>query len=125
MHRLMEPGKSPDITRVTLEGRIKPGNITLFRLQSTADTKLRSYVAEGEVLDIDPQSFGSIGVFAVKEMNRFYRHVLIGKQFPHHAGVGFIHVGKTLFDAVKLLGVEDISYNLPKSQPYHGENPWE
>ena len=121
----MEPGKSPDITRGTLEGRIKPGNITLFRLQSTADTKLRSYVAEGEVLDIDPQSFGSIGVFAVKEMNRFYRHVLIGKQFPHHAGVGFIHVGKTLFDAVKLLGVEDISYNLPKSQPYHGENPWE
>jgi len=125
MHRLMEPGKSPDITRGTLEGRIKPGNITLFRLQSTADTKLRSYVAEGEVLDIDPQSFGSIGVFAVKEMNRIYRHVLIGKQFPHHAGVGFIHVGKTLFDAVKLLGVEDISYNLPKSQPYHGENPWE
>jgi L-fucose isomerase-like protein len=74
MHRLMEPGKEPDITRGTLEGRIRVGDITLFRLQSTADTVLRSYVAEGEVLDIDPKSFGGIGVFGVKD-GPVYRHV--------------------------------------------------
>ena len=51
MHRLMEPGNEPDITRGTLEGRIKPGKITLFRIQSAADTKLRSYIAEGEILN--------------------------------------------------------------------------
>jgi L-fucose isomerase-like protein len=45
MHRLMEPDKKPDITRGTLEGRIRPGEITLFRLQSTAETALRSYIA--------------------------------------------------------------------------------
>ena len=72
MHRLMEPDKEPDITRGTLEGQIKPGPVTIFRLQSTADCQLRSYIAEGELLDVDPQPFGGIGVFAIKEMGRFY-----------------------------------------------------
>jgi L-fucose isomerase-like protein len=89
MHRLMEPGKEPDITRGTLEGRIKSGDVTIFRLQSTADAVLRSYIAEGEVLDIDPKSFGGIGVIAVREMGRVYRHVLIEKRFPHHTAVAF------------------------------------
>jgi L-fucose isomerase-like protein len=124
MHRLMEPGKTPDITRGTLEGKIKPGDITLFRIQSSADTNLKSYVAEGEVLDIDPKSCGSIGVFAVKEMGRFYRHVLIGNQFPHHAGIGFNHCAKPLFSAVKMLGIDDLSWNLPQGQLYKNENPF-
>jgi L-fucose isomerase-like protein len=124
MHRLMEPEKEPDITRGTLEGRIKPGEITIFRLQSTADTELRSYIAQGEVLDIAPRSFGSIGVFAVPEMGRFYRHVLIGKRYPHHTAVAFKHAARTLFAALKMLGVTDIAYNRPASLPYPGENPF-
>jgi len=124
MHRLMEPGKDPDITRGTLEGRLRAGEITIFRLQSTADTRLKSYIAEGEVLNIDPKSFGGIGVFAIKEMGRFYRHVLIEKRFPHHTAVAFQHSGKTLFEAVKMLGVEDISYNQPAGILYPAENPF-
>jgi L-fucose isomerase-like protein len=124
MHRLMEGDKEPDITRGTLEGRIRPGEITIFRLQSTADTKLRSYVAEGEVLDIDPQSFGSIGVFAVKEMGRFYRHVLIEKRFPHHTAIAFRHAGRALFAAVKMLGVEEVFCNRPAGTLYPSENPF-
>jgi len=124
MHRLMEPGKDPNITRGTLEGRIKPGRVTIFRLQSTADTRLRAYMAQGEVLDMDPKSFGGIGVFAIPEMGRFYRHVLIEKRFPHHTAVAFSHVGRILFDACRTLGVEDISVNQPKTQPYPTENPF-
>jgi L-fucose isomerase-like protein len=124
MHRLMEPGKDPNITRGTLEGTIRPGEITLFRLQSTADSKLRSYIAEGEILNINPKSFGSIAVFAVKEMARFYRHVLIEKRFPHHSGIAFKHSGKSIFEALKMLGVEDISFNLPESIFYKTENPF-
>lgn len=124
MHSLMEPDKAPDITRGTLEGTIKPGEISLFRIQSTGDTSLRAYVAEGEVLNIDPLSFGSIAVFAVKEMGRFYRHVLVEKQFPHHAGVAFGHAGKTLFSATQLMGVTDISFNQPKGMMYKSENPF-
>jgi L-fucose isomerase-like protein len=124
MHRLMEPGKEPEITRGTLEGRIKPGPVTIFRLQSTADAVLRSYIAQGEVLDIDPRSFGGIGVFAVEEMGRFYRHVLIEKRFPHHTAVAFAYAGKTLFAAMRMLGIEDISFNRPKGMLYPSENPF-
>jgi L-fucose isomerase-like protein len=125
MKRLMEQDKEePDITRGTFEGRIKPGEITLFRLQSTADTILRSYVAQGEVLDIDPKSFGSTGVCAIKEMGRFYRNVLIEKNFPHHACIAFKHVGKALFAAMKILGVDDVSFNQPKEMLYPEENPF-
>jgi L-fucose isomerase-like protein len=121
MHRLMEPGKDPDITRGTLEGTIRPGDITLFRLQGTPEAELRAYVAQGEILNIDPKSFGCIAVFAVREMGRFYRHVLIGKRFPHHTAVAFAHTGRALFDAMNLIGVRDVSFNHPKSVPYPGE----
>ncbi len=124
MHRLLEEGKAPDITRGTLEGKIKSGPITIFRLQSTADTRLCAYMAEGEVLDVDPQSFGGIGVFAVPEMGRFYRHVLIGKRYPHHTAVAFKHAGKSMYSLMKLLGIEDISYNRPKNERYPRENPF-
>ncbi len=124
MHRLMEPEREPQITRGTLEGRIKPGEVTIFRLQSTANANLRSYIAQGEVLDVDPRSFGGIGVFAVEEMGRFYRYVLIEKRFPHHAAVAFASVGKTLFAAMKMLGIEDVSFNQPKGMLYKSENPF-
>ncbi len=124
MHRLMEPGGKPDITRGTLEGRLKPGAATIFRLQSTADCELRSYVAEGEVLDIDPKSFGGIGVIGIKEMGRFYRQVLIGGNYPHHTAMAFRHAGKALWSAVRMLGVEDVSFNQPEGMRYEGENPF-
>lgn len=124
MHRSLEPDKEPDITRGTLEGAIKPGDITLFRLQGTADGLLRSYVAEGEIIDVDPNSFGGIGIFAVKEMARFYRHVLIGKRYPHHAGVAFRHTGKVLYGVMKMLGIDDVSFNQPSTMLYKDENPF-
>ena len=37
-----------EVTNGTLEGDIVPGDITFYRLQSTADTKLRAYIAQGE-----------------------------------------------------------------------------
>ncbi len=115
-----------EVTNGTLEGDIMPGDITFFRLQSTADCKLRAYIAQGEVLNVRTQSFGAIGVFAIPEMGRFYRHVLIEKNYPHHGAVAFGHFGKTLFEVFKFVGVpvEDLNYNQPKSLPYPTENPW-
>jgi L-fucose isomerase-like protein len=124
MHRLMEGDKEPDITRGTMEGRIKPGGVTIFRLQSTADTVLRAYAADGEVLDVDPRSFGSIGVFAIKEMGRFYRHVLIEKRFPHHTAIAFARAGRPLFAAVRMLGVDEVYFNRPAGVLYPTENPF-
>ena len=115
-----------EVTQGTLEGDIKPGDITFYRLQSTADNKLRAYVAQGEVLPVATRSFGSIGVFAIPEMGRFYRHVLIEKGFPHHGAVAFGHYGKVLFEVFKYIGVpvEEIGYNQPAGVRYPTENPW-
>ena len=127
MHRLLEPESEPNITRGTLEGTIMAGDISIFRLQSSADCQLRCYIADGEVLDIDPQSFGSIGVIAVKEMGRFYRHVLIEKRFPHHTALAFKHTGRALFEVMKMLDIDDIGFNHPAGALYQNENPfaWE
>ena len=115
-----------EVTNGTLEGDIVPGDITFFRLQSTADAKIRAYLAEGEVLPVATKSFGGIGVFAIKEMGRFYRHVLIEKNYPHHGAVTFGHHGKALYEVFKYIGVpiEDINYNQPASLPYITENPF-
>lgn len=124
MKRDLEPDSEPDITRGTLEGNITPGEITFFRLQSTAGAELKAYVAQGEILDMDCESFGSIGAFAIPEMDRFYRHVLIAKRYPHHGVVVFGHWGKALYEVLKYIGIADISYNQPKSLPYPDENPF-
>lgn len=124
MHRGLEPDSEPNITRGTLEGDIKPGDITFYRLQSNARGELKAYAAQGEVLPAPTHSFGGIGIFAIDQMDRFYRHVLIQKQYPHHGAVAFGHIGKTLFEIFKLLGIDDIAYNQPKSLPYKTENPF-
>ncbi len=115
-----------EVTRGTLEGDIVPGDITFYRLQSTSDCKLRAYIAQGEVLPVATQSFGGIGIFAINEMGRFYRHVLVEKNYPHHGAVTFGHHGKALYEVFKYLGVEvgEINYNQPKGVLYPTENPF-
>lgn len=115
-----------EVTQGTLEGNIIPGDITLFRLQSTADNYLRAYIAQGEVLPIAARTFGSVGIFAIPEMGRFYRHVLIEKGFPHHGAVAFGHFGKELYEVFKYIGVpvSEIGYNHPNGIRYQTENPW-
>ena len=107
-----------------MEGDIAAGDITFFRLQTRPDTKLQAYVAEGEVLDAATHSFGGIGVFGIPEMGRFYRHVLVAKQYPHHGAVAFGHVGKALWTIFQYLGIEDIAYNQPAGTLYATENPF-
>ena len=124
-HRLLEPeGSEPDFTRGTLEGDIAPGDITFYRLQCDSQGVVRAYIAEGEVLPVATTSFGGIGVFAIHNMGRFYRHVLIQKRYPHHGAVAFGHFGKALFEVFKYLGVQDIGWNQPKTLPYPTENPF-
>ena len=115
-----------EVTNGTLEGDLIPGHATVYRIQSTSDAKLRAYVAEGEILPVRTQSFGSIGVFAVPEMGRFYRHVLVEKNYPHHAAITFHHNGRLLFEVFKFIGVEldEINYNQPAGVRYPSENPF-
>ncbi|MBO5228177.1 MAG: fucose isomerase, partial [Lachnospiraceae bacterium] len=62
----------------------------------------------------------------IPEMGRFYRHVHIEKNFPHHGAVAFGHHGKAIYEVFKYLGVElsEIGYNQPKGVRYPSENPF-
>ena len=100
-NRLLEDGGEPDVTRGTLEGDIAPGEITFFRIHSNADTRMQAYIAQGEVLPVATRSFGGIGIFAIPQMGRFYRHVLIEKHYPHHGAVAFGPVSYTHLDVYK------------------------
>lgn len=122
--KIMARSLPVEVTNGTLEGDIAAGDITFYRLQSTADNHLYAYVAEGEVLPVATRSFGGIGVFAIKEMGRFYRHVLIENGFPHHGAVAFGRYGKAIFEVFKYLGAEKIGYNQSANQPYKTENPF-
>lgn len=126
-HQLIMARSLPEeVTQGTLEGDIIPGDITFFRLQSTADSILRGYIAQGEVLPVATRSFGGIGIFAIPEMGRFYRHILIEKNYPHHGAVAFGHHGKALYEVFKYIGVdvEEIGFNQPKGMLYKTENPF-
>ena len=70
------------------------------------------------------RSFGGIGVFAIPEMGRFYRHVLISKRYPHHGAVAFGHVGRALYTLFDYLGIPEVDFNQPKSMLYRDENPF-
>ncbi len=123
-NRLLENGGKPDFTRGTLESDIKPGEVTFYRLHANKDGELQAYITQGEVLNVATKSFGGIGIFAIPEMGRFYRHVLISKRYPHHGAVAFNHIGKALFTVLQYLGVKDISFNQPKNMLYKDENPF-
>jgi L-fucose isomerase-like protein len=123
-NRTLENGAKPDFTRGTLEGDIASGPITFYRLHGNADGALQAYIAEGEVLPVATHSFGGIGIFAISEMGRFYRHVLVAKHYPHHGAVAFGKFGKALYSVFSYLGVPDIAYNQPKGTLYKTENPF-
>jgi hypothetical protein len=116
----MEPGKKPDITGGTLEGQIKASPITVLQVHGKGDG-LRAYIIEGEFLDLDPKTFGAVGTAHLPGFRRFYRHALLGR-FHHHAAVAFDHCGAVLYDAIKLLGIEEIYTPHFQHLPYPGEN---
>lgn len=106
----------------TIQGEIRPGAITMFRIQGMADGKLRAYVAQGQILPVSIETYGGWGVVAIPEMERFLRNVVIEKHFPNHAVIVFGHFGRELSNALKLLGIHEIYYNHPKGALYEGEN---
>ncbi|MDR2371420.1 MAG: fucose isomerase, partial [Treponema sp.] len=123
-NRTIEKGGKPDVTRGTLEGDIAPGDITFYRLHGNPDGSLQGYIAQGEVLPVATKSFGGIGVFAIPEMGRFYRHVLIAKHYPHHGAVAFGKYGKAIFTVFDYFGVPDVAFNRPAGMLYTTENPF-
>ena len=109
-------GRAMEIAGVTSDNLgLSFGNAYDYWSQTSAD-----WIRESE------PSLGAIGVFAVPEMGRFYRHVLVQKNYPHHAAITFHHNGRLLYDVFKYLGVkfDEIDYNQPAGVRYRSENPF-
>jgi hypothetical protein len=89
----------------------------------------RNKIESGEDLFLGGRSVGWLAIgasifAAIPGFAKFYRHVLIQKRFPHHGAYGFDHAGKALFEALRLLGVDDINTPKPAGELYPGENPF-
>ncbi len=119
-----EPETGKETNRGTLEGRMKEGTLSYFRLHGSADGKLQAYVAKGEALPIETKSYGCYAVFGVKEMARFYRHVLLAKHFPHHGALIYGNYSRTLYELFQFMGIPYIGYNQPAAERYPTENPF-
>jgi L-fucose isomerase-like protein len=120
MKRMMEPDTPADITRGTIEGQFAASPITVVQVHGLGD-KMQAYLMEGHFLDLDPKTFGCTGTAYLPGFSRFYRHVLLGR-FHHHAAVAFGHCAAVVYDAFKMIGMENIYTPLPAPMPYPGEN---
>lgn len=120
MKRMMEPDTKADITRGTIEGQFSASPITVVQVHGRGD-KMQAYLMEGHFLDLDPKTFGCTGTAHLPGFSRFYRHVLLGR-FHHHAAVAFGHCAAVLYDAFKIVGMEQVYTPLPSPMPYPGEN---
>lgn len=109
----------------TIQGEIKAGVITCFRIQGDVDGHIKAYVAEGQVLPVHIDTYGGRGVIAISEMERFYRNVLLDKHYPNHFSLLFGHYGKQLMAILTQLGIKEIEYNHPENVPYLNENIFE
>jgi L-fucose isomerase-like protein len=120
MKRMMEPDTQADITRGTIEGQFSASPITVVQVHGRGD-QMQAYLMEGHFLDLDPKTFGCTGTAHLPGFSRFYRHVLLGR-FHHHAAVAFGHCAAVLYDAFKIIGMEQVYTPLPSPMPYPGEN---
>jgi L-fucose isomerase-like protein len=118
----LAPETGGEVTRGTLEGVMKPGAVCCYRLHAGPDGGLLAYIARGEILPIELKTYGSYGLFGVPEMERFYRHVLIGKHFPHHSAIVYGDHASSLYETFRYFGVPYIGVNLPKGERYENEN---
>jgi L-fucose isomerase-like protein len=70
------------------------------------------------------ETYGCHGLFAIPQMARFYRHVLLEKHFPHHGAVLYGDYSAALFDLFACLDVPYIGYNRREGDLYERENPF-
>lgn len=83
----------------SIEGRIKPGDITFARV-STDDTegRMRAYLAEGEVTEDELDTFGGWGVVEVPNLQGLMQKICT-EGFEHHTAANLSSVSGALEEA--------------------------
>jgi len=100
-----------EITFGTMEGTINPGPVTIVRVHhhpcppEVGGGFYQAFVVEGDIMDLDPSTFGGTAVLKVDGLDDFYRDVMIERGFPHHVIIAFGHCGKILIDALTMMAI--------------------
>jgi len=90
----------------TLEFRMSPQPVTLFRLSHDPKTGFCTCVAHGQIEDDPADTFGAFGWCRIPGLLPFYRNVIL-RHFPHHVAFTNGHVGGALEEAFRnYLGAE-------------------
>lgn len=106
----------------TIHGQLRESDVTIFRIQGMNDGTMRAYVAQGQLLPVEMETYGGQGIIAIPEFGRLVRNVIIEHGFPNHTVVMFGHYGSQMINLFKMMGIENIYYNQPKSMLYNNEN---
>lgn len=90
----------------TLEGRVKPGIVTISRLVEY-DGEFKLFITRGRALD-EPGPFRGSWVWVeVSDLDKVYR-TLIEEGFVHHASMIHGDYVEPLVNAAKILGIKAI-----------------
>ena len=90
----------------TLEGRIKPGVVTISRLVEY-DGEFKLFITKGRVLEEEGPFRGSWAWVEVEDLDKVYR-TLIEEGFVHHASIIHGDYVEVLANAAKLLGIKTV-----------------
>ncbi len=90
-----------------INGRMKPGPLTYFRLSTDDFTGVvKSYVGEGKFVDDELDTVGCRAVVQVKELEGLLSHIC-NNGFEHHVAMNHSSTSAVLYEAfTKYLGVE-------------------
>jgi L-fucose isomerase-like protein len=100
-HEILASVLPIDQTWGTLQGRIKSGPVTLFRVSTDDITgELTSYIAEGKLTNDPAVTWGGIGVVQVPELQELLRFVC-KRSFEHHVAINLGWVSESIVEALR------------------------
>ncbi len=99
------------------KGILKPGRITFARVMTDdVEGRIRSYLAEAEVVSDSVETFGTTGVVRMRNLPAFLRH-LCERGFEHHSAVSRSSSALILNEAFsKYLGWDVYFHNGPAAE---------
>jgi L-fucose isomerase-like protein len=98
-HEILKDTIGEDKAAGTCVGTLKPGPISLCRV-TTDDSAgcIRTYLAEGEVIDNPLNTFGGVGVTRIGNLQDLLAFICF-EGFEHHVAMTYTHVAEALYEA--------------------------
>jgi L-fucose isomerase-like protein len=91
----------------TVDGRVKPGTVTISRLVEY-DGEFKLFLTKGRIVEEPGEFRGSWAWVEVPDLDKVYR-TLIEEGFVHHASMIHGDLAEPLAAAAKLLGIKVVA----------------